>query len=266
LSNLVKQWAVRPGETNARVIDSDAIMADILEKSAFRAISAPEVTVDEEAVDPNLTEFREGIAVAEEEEKVQDAKQEAERILEEARAQAQEMIAQAEDSVAEIQEEARKNGYEEGQSQLGQKLEELKTELELSYQDKSSALENEYTARRDDMEKELVDVILEVFNRVFHIQFDNKKHILVYLIDNAISGIEGEKKFRIKVAESNVLFLENHKEDILEHVGHDIELEIIPDFTLEGNACVIETDSGVFDCSLGTQLENLIKDIRSLCS
>ena len=60
--------------------------------------------------------------------------------------------------------------------------------------------------------------------------------------------------------------LENHREDILERVGHGIELELIADSTMDGNECLIETDSGVFDCSLGTQLENLIKDIRSLCS
>lgn len=88
----------------------------------------------------------------------------------------------------------------------------------------------------------------------------------MYLIDNAIMNIEGEKQFRIKVASGNVEFLENHKEEILDRVGHDIELEMIADSTMDGNDCIIETDSGVFDCSLGAQLENLIKDIRSLCS
>ena len=70
----------------------------------------------------------------------------------------------------------------------------------------------------------------------------------------------------MKVAETNVLFLEHHKEEILDRVGHDIELEILADSTMEGNDCIIETDSGVFNCSLGAQLENLIKDIRSLSS
>ena len=131
---------------------------------------------------------------------------------------------------------------------------------------KSEALEADYVKKRNEMEHDLVDVILDVFNKVFHIQFDNKKHILMHLIDDAILNIEGDRKFRIKVAESNVLFLENHREDILERVGHGIELEFIADSTMDGNECLIETDSGVFDCSLGTQLENLIKDIRSLCS
>ena len=116
------------------------------------------------------------------------------------------------------------------------------------------------------MEKELVDVILKVFNKVFHIQFENKKQILMHLINNAILNIEGDKDFRIKVADSNVLFLENHRNDILERVGHGIELEFISDSTMKGNECLIETESGIFDCSLETQLENLIKDIKSLSS
>ena len=95
---------------------------------------------------------------------------------------------------------------------------------------------------------------------------DNKKHILMHLINDAILNVEGDRTFRIKVADSNVLFLENHREDILERVGHGIELEFIADSSMDGNDCLIETDSGVFDCSLGTQLENLIKDIKSLCS
>ena len=66
------------------------------------------------------------------------------------------------------------------------------------------------------MEKELVDVILNVFNKVFHIQFDDKKEILLHLINNAIANIEDEKHFRIKVAGDNVSFLEKHKDEILD--------------------------------------------------
>lgn len=116
------------------------------------------------------------------------------------------------------------------------------------------------------MEQDLVDVIVTVFEKVFHIQFDDKKEILMHLVEDAVLNIEDDKRFRVKVAEDNALFLENHKTEILDRVGHDIELEIVSDATVEGNDCTIETDSGVFNCSLGTQLENLIKDIRSLCS
>ena len=157
-------------------------------------------------------------------------------------------------------------GYADGNASMQKELQEAKERLEAEYSAKSRALELDYTEKRNTMETDLVDVILDVFNKVFHIQFDNKKHILMHLINDAILNIEGDRKFRIKVADSNVLFLENHREDILERVGHGIELEFIADSTMDGNDCLIETDSGVFDCSLGTQLENLIKDIRSLSS
>ena len=56
------------------------------------------------------------------------------------------------------------------------------------------------------------------------------------------------------------------KDEILDYVGHDIELEIVPDYTLNENACTIETDAGIFDCGVDVQLDNLMKDIKALCS
>ena len=165
-----------------------------------------------------------------------------------------------------LREEAKVQGYEEGNCTMQKELQVTRTRLENEYSEKSRRLESDYIIKRNNMENELVDVILEVFNKVFHIQYDNKKEILMYLINNAILNIEGDRKFRIRVADRNVLFLEKHREDILERVGHGIELEFIADSAMDGNDCFIETDSGVFDCSLGMQLEELIKDIRSLSS
>lgn len=266
LSNLYKPWFVHAENTSARVIDSDAILAECLEKDAAKVIRARQI---------ESGGFAEGLVAGnadavilpeEDVDYVQKAKEESEKILTDVQAQADELVRQAENESADIRETAKNQGYQEGQEQLKRELEQRRMELEEAHQKKSEQLENEYRSKMQNMEKDLVDVILEVFNKVFHIQFDNKEDILLYLINNAISNIEGEKKFRIKVAESNVLFLENHKDDISDRVGHDIALEILGDSTMDGNNCVIETDSGVFDCSLGVQLENLIKDIRSLCS
>lgn len=266
LSNLYKPWFVHTEVSKARVINSDAIMAECMEKKAVRI---PETA-------PKMEEgFTEGlfaddksnvIKVEPEIDYVALAKEEAESILQEARATADRMVGQAQEEADAICEAARNKGYESGKAALEQELEELRGQLENTYQEKRRDLDAEYVEKRAGMEKELIDVILTVFNKVFHIQFDNKKDILMYLIDDAIMNIEGEKRFRVKVAAGNVLFLENHKEEILDRVGHDVELEILADSTMDGNECIIETDSGVFDCSLGTQLENLIKDIRSLCS
>ena len=47
-------------------------------------------------------------------------------------------------------------------------------------------------------------------------------------------------------------------------VGQNIQMDIVVDHTLSPGQCVIETDTGVFECGADTQIENLMKDIRAL--
>lgn len=264
MSNLYKQWFVRT--ENTRVINSDAILTEFIEQPV-RPVSN-EHEFDTEGFTEGLMVENTGSVIKAEPEPdyIQLAREEAEKILGEARSQAEGIVVRAEAEESEIRNRAQEEGYQRGQVQLQQELTLLRQECEASYQEKKQQLDAQYTKLRADMEKDLVDVILEVFNKVFHIQFDNSKEILMHLIENAILNIEDDKKFRIKVAESNMAFLESHKDEILDRVGHDIGLEILADLAMDEKGCVIETDSGVFDCGLETQLENLIKDIRSLCS
>lgn len=266
MSNLYKQWFVQTDSANARVINSNAILAERMEKPA--GVMQEQHTERHEGFEAGLVKENEGNVIKAEPEidYVAQAKEEAERILTEAKSRAEGIVAQAREEADGIEETAKNKGYQDGREQLNQELDTLRGQLEDSYRRKREELDDDYNDRREHMEKDLVDVITTVFERVFHIQFDDKKDILMHLIEDAILNIEDDKRFRVKVAEVNVLFLEHHKEEILDRVGHDIELEILADSTMEGNGCVIETDSGVFNCSLGAQLENLIKDIRSLCS
>ena len=269
MSNLYKQYWVTNQPDNARVINANAVLeerkAKLLERQLAEQRHQEELSKSFEAgIVREDTEVIEEIQEAEEVDYVEQTKEEAERILADANSQAQAVLNQAYLDAQKLREEAKVQGFAEADVVMKKELKEKRSALEAEYTARSRELEQDYTEKRDNMENDLVDVILEVFNKVFHIQFDSKKHILMHLINNAILNIEGDRSFRIKVADSNVLFLENHREDILERVGHGIELEFIADSSMDGNDCFIETDSGVFDCGLDTQLENLIKDIRSL--
>ena len=269
MSNLYKQYRVTNQQDNARVINPNAVleerMAKLLERQRAEQRHQEELARSFEAgIVRDDTEVIEEIEEVADVDYVEQAKEEAERILAEAKNEAQTVLNQAYLEAKNLREDAKVQGYAEANAAMKKELAEKHTALEAEYLAKHHALETDYIKKRDNMENDLVEVILDVFNKVFHIQFDSKKHILMHLINDAILNIEGDRKFRIKVAESNVLFLENHREDILERVGHGIELEFIADSGLDGNDCLIETDSGIFDCGLDTQLENLIKDIRSL--
>ncbi|MBP5265705.1 MAG: flagellar biosynthesis/type III secretory pathway protein [Lachnospiraceae bacterium] len=135
-----------------------------------------------------------------------------------------------------------------------------KDELEIERQN----LQAQFEEKERTMESELVDVITEVMERFFLIQFGNKKDLLLHLIDNALINIENSREFLIKVNDENFDFLNQYKSQLQEKVGNDLQLDIIRDPVLDIHQCLIETDGGVFDCSLDVELDNLVKDLKSL--
>jgi len=275
LSNLFKPWSVKPcTTTEARVIDSNAILAEHMQK-VNRPVPVREGTGETPGGFVEGITAQEQLSAVEEESAVnaegangyiEKAKEEAETILKQAKEHADEVVAQAENEAEQIRLDARREGYELGARSREEELEKLKVSLEAEHDSRMQKLEQSYSEKRDNMEKELVDVILPVFEKVFRVEFSGQKEILLHLIQNTILHIDGEKHFRIKVAEKNVSYLEEHKADILDRVGHDVELEIAVDPSMGDDDCMIETDSGIFECGQGIQLENLIKKIRMLCS
>jgi flagellar assembly protein FliH len=96
------------------------------------------------------------------------------------------------------------------------------------------------------------------------VQFDESKETILQMIEGTITDIEGSRKFHIKVNPANYAFLEAHKYEIQNKVSSDSEIEFVQDNLLDMNDCVIETESGVYDCGLDVQLNNLFRELRSL--
>ena len=267
MSNLYKHYNTMAMQNDVRMMDYNSMIEKKLAELA-----------KQQQADSNQAEdgFRSLDAVAQEpvredpEEVLQKAKDEAEALRNQAKEEANRLIEDAKEQSKEVllqaKEAGSKEGYEAGYAQI-------KEELETEYAKRQEELEQlkqihleEYDQKLKNLEPELLDVILTVVERVFHIQFGDKKEILLYLAGNTIANIEGCKSFRIRVGNEQKSFLEDHKDEILDRIGHDMSIEIVSDLSLEGSQCIIETDTGIFDCSLGVQLENLIKDLRSLSS
>ncbi|MBR4026160.1 MAG: hypothetical protein IKJ01_01205 [Lachnospiraceae bacterium] len=164
-----------------------------------------------------------------------------------------------------LYEQQKQRGYEEGTAQSQIELENQLERLEAEYQAQVQQIEDTYNEKQMTMENDIVDAVIAVFNKVFHIQYDNKKEILLSLIHNTLLYVETGKEFRIRVSNENHKFIEEHIPDIKEKVGNDITIDVVNDMKLESESCIIETDFGIFDCGIDTQLSNLIKDIKSLC-
>ncbi len=198
------------------------------------------------------------------EEAREQAKAAADQMLAEANEEAQNMISNAQGEIQALRFNAEKEGREEGfQQGTAQAMANLEEEKKKLWQ-REEELRAAYLAKEEGMEKELVEVISRVLEKVFLVKFDDDRDVIYHLIDGALSNVEGSKQLQIKVNEANGEHIREKLPSFQEKLGADVQLDLIIDPLLGDEECLIETDGGMFDCGLDTELRNLMKKIRML--
>ncbi len=271
LSNLLKQSCVVNLEAGKRIINADDryYRQQNTDSSTNREGVGERIPGSEEILDGFLAGLAaEDVYVEQQttpEEVLAQARAEAEKILATAQAEALQITDNARNEAELLYEQKQQEGYQAGSVQIQAEMNEKVTQLESEYESRRQELQAEYESRMESMESDIVDVVIRVFNKVFHVQFDNKKQILLHLVKDTLLGVDAGKDFHIRVAEVNYKFIESHVADIKEKIGNDVNIDVINDMTLEDGECMIETATGVFNCGIDMVLDNLEKDIRSLC-
>ena len=260
------------------VIDSNQLIAERLQ-----ALSA---SLRNEEVDPN--EFTAGIAAEQVELLVSERDEdgniaganavasrtpaqveaEAEEILEGARVQANDIITVAESEAEDIRNNAMNQGYQDGLNQghdegYAQGLKEAEA-LKQEYEAKIAELETEYQKRFDELEPMFIDTLTDIYEHIFHVQFNDSREVIFYLLQDAVRKVENNANFIIHVSKDDYGFVSMQKKDLLAGIANGDAAEIVEDMTLKPNECFIETGGGIFDCSLETQLAGLKRELKLL--
>ena len=241
----------------AERLDVDAILQD-----GDTVISAEElagITEDQETTQDGFLDESQAQAF------MQDIEANAREILEQAESQAQEIINQAMEEANRQREAifaaARDEGYQAGSQEAARQLEEQSQQLE----QQASQLEQDYTRAFEELEPMFVEEMSSIFDYVFGTCLCEDKNILLHLIDNTLRRIDSTKTYLVHVSSEDYPFVSEQKDLLKERVLlPESSLEIVEDFSLGTNDCMIETDGGIFDCGLGTELQELMKKLRLL--
>ncbi len=196
---------------------------------------------------------------------VEQAQDEAADIVSNAKIQAEtivkEALEQAENTKKNVIEEARMHGYREGINRANKEVDQIKEELA----QKEKALEAEYDAQMKSMESDLVEVITGIYEHIFNVELSSQREILVHLISATMRKSDSSRSFIIHVSRDDYPFVSMQKKQLMAGVaGINSNVEIVEDMTLGRMECMIETDGGIFDCGLGTQLGELSKKLKLL--
>lgn len=271
-SNLVKNiFTTLPRDEEKRIIDSNAVVRRRLEM------------LEAELGAPQEEGFVSGIPAAEIVDVPEDtqsniikAQDEAREILENARAEADAVIARAQEEAEHILEQARVQAEAEKSQVLGDARQQGYNEglvkaqahegaMEQEYLEKTRSLEEAYEKQLDTLEPRFVDTITGIYEHIFQIELSSYREILTFLISSVLHKLDGSRSFIIHVSREDYAYVSMQKKQMLAGVvSGNCEVDVVEDLTLGKNDCMIETEGGIFDCGLGTQLSELRRRLHLL--
>lgn len=277
--NLLKGMYTTVWQEEKRVIDTNELVARRMEELTVKmnqtktegfvsGLNAPEITG--EALGTETDELGEAhsnvIKAGEDAESIRmQAEADAESILKEAEAEAERLKAEAKASAdrecENVLAQARQQGYEEGM----EKAEKEAVESRRKLKEQEKELEAEYRRYVDELEPRFVETITGIYEHIFHVDLQSYREVLVYLISTAMHKAEGSRSFMVHVSKEDYPYVSMEKKQITAGTSTNNSIvEIVEDATLGRNECMIETDNGIFDCGLGTQLSELAQKLKLL--
>lgn len=262
------------------IIDSNERMAAKIEELANKLQEIPAEEIDDafsegieaSEVDALLTDSEEGNVIHSSQTMEYDGPSYDEMIAA-AEAEIQQMRQRAEEEIEQLRQsvmkeaelEGRESGYHQGfeeglikgQNEYEAKQKEIK--------EKENMLVSQYERKLAEVEPILVDTLSNIYEHIFEVDLSGHRNIVMHLIENTLHRIDGCMNYIVRVSKEDYGYVSMQKQAVLDKcVVGSAKLEIVEDITLSANECLIETESGIYDCSLGTELKELKKQLMLL--
>ncbi len=279
MSNLLKSGFVNFREGEARIINSNEIVARRLSEAGIASTEG-----QESGEGFRVTEFGEmdretaGMIARESgniyrEEPVYEGPS-PEELLAEARQEIEEMRAAAMQEIEvlrhEALEEGRKAGYNDGFAQghgeALQGVEEAERKVKEAIQETErvrDTLHREYEEKLQEMEPMVIDELTKIYDHVFEAGLKEQSEIIFHLLDTTLHRIDSGKEFIVRVSQADYEYVSARKEELL--VGMPgVRMDLVADVTMKRGEGMIETGGGLFDCSIDVELQELRHRIHML--
>lgn len=287
-SNLYKGSFIQFSTENTRVIDTNKLVAKRMEEhsSVLRERSKKEPQEYETEYDEEgnpierLTEDYEGDYEGEMEGDyddggipVNDAPMlinrdeiiaECQELLDNAQAEADRIIENARIAAEEIRKNAGEMGYQEGlENGKNEGLQEFIVQKALLDTEKDE-MKQRYDALVAEFEPKLVNTIVSIYEHLFGEGLYNRKEVVSTLIRRAFDETDVDDQVIVHVSEEDYDMILDRFEAMVESKGYTHAPELRRHSDLSRGQSKIETNYGIIDCSIDTELAELNKTLRAL--
>lgn len=278
-SNLLKSGWVTIRQEDARVIDSNSLIQKKIRNGLSiqnRKTGGEEVSggdgflsgLNAETIEYSEDSQDEAVLKSPSEEEKEALIREIQQAREElaaVKAEADSMIENAKAEITIMQtkayEEAKNQGYQEGCRQGMAEADALKNEYAAS----QKQLEADYQRELEELEPKLIDVLTGIYEHIFQVDLSDYKELVTGLLIRTMQKMDDVRIFMVHISREDYHTVINSRERILAETGTgSAKVEFIEDMTLSQSQCFIETENGIYDCSLGTELKELERKLKLL--
>ena len=160
-------------------------------------------------------------------------------------------------------ENIKKSAFEEGY-RIG--LETAENDLE-NFRNKLSNFMNTRTEVFEYIAPDILEISVNIAKTIIKKELESDPQVLINTIMDVLKKIsKSEPKISIKVNPKFVQFIKDTIPNITYEYGIDTKINIIADPSVEESGCVLQTNNGIVDASIDTQLEIIKKAFQGLNS
>jgi flagellar assembly protein FliH len=169
------------------------------------------------------------------------------------------IISDAYDQAKGIMEQAKQEGYKEGYEQGLQRSREEGNEIIRQAEAIKNAWINERAEIFQSVEKETIELVLEVVEKILNHHVETDVTLVESLIKMGLQRVTRTEQLSIRVSTDDYNQAIAVKPIILAMSDKIEEIEIKRDVTLPNGSCIIDADSGSVDSGVWTQFEEVSK-------
>ena len=167
------------------------------------------------------------------------------------------LVSRAQEESENIKKSAFEEGYRLGLEKAQVDLEHFRNELSNFMNAKKEVFE--YIA------PDILEISVDIAKTIIKKELETDPQVLVNTIIDVLRTVsKNEPKIIIKVKPQAVQFIKDTIPNITYQYGIDSKINIISDPSIEEGGCILQTNNGIVDASIDTQLEIIKKSLEGI--
>lgn len=164
-------------------------------------------------------------------------------------------------------EDEKRRAYEEGY-QLGMQdgTHHAKEQFKFQLQKAADILEQAYEEKKaviQEAEPFVIELTMEIAKKVLYQEVKTNPEVLIHLIKQTLASVYETSSISIGVAPEDFTFVQKQREQLLAVGNGQVEIKVVPDYSIEQGGCIIRTSSGSVDARIDVQLSEIKKVLLS---